>query len=356
MTLTSPQPKEVFVKQVTIQDVAQTAGVSRATVSRVLNRHPSVDDALRTRVETAIAALGYHPNPAARRLRANSSDVLGLMVPDIQNPVFVSVARGVEDEAYKHQLNVMLCNSDDNPAKQQAYLRILQAERAAGVIVVPTSVHDAPVLSEIRASGVPIVLVDRQVDDAMFDMVKVDNVRGAYIAVKHLLDLGYQRIAMITGLEDVTPGYERPLGYFEAMRHAGRPIDTELIRPGDFKDTSGYLQTLALMALPTPPDAIFSINSLTTIGVLRALRELGKRVPQDVALVGFDDLPFPEITTPMLTVVAQPSYEIGQQAVQFFIRRRRDPKASYMTVTLQPRLIVRESCGAHTRANLPAPK
>lgn len=337
------------MKQVTIQEVAVQAGVSRATVSRVLNQHASVDDDLRVRVEEAIKSLGYEPNRAARRLRANSSDVLGLLIPDIQNPVFVSVARGVEDEAYQHQLNVMLCNSDDHPEKQQTYLRILQAERAAGIIAVPTSIHDGPALSEIRASGVPVVLVDRYVDDPAFDMVKVDNVRGSYLAVKHLLDLGYERIAMITGLPDVTPGYERPQGYYEAMRNAGRPVLDTLIRPGDFKDGSGYLQTLALMALAEPPDAIFSVNGLTTIGVVRALRELGLSVPHDVALVGFDDMPYPEIVHPGLTVVAQPSYEIGQQAVQFLMRRRREPKASYMTVTFQPRLIVRESCGAYLR-------
>ena len=200
--------------------------------------------------------------------------------------------------------------------------------------------------------GVPVVLVDRHVDDATFDIVKVDNVRGSYIAVRHLIDLGYQRIAMITGLPDVTPGFERPQGYYEAMRNAGRAVHNELIRPGDFKDTSGYLQTLALMALPEPPDAIFAVNALTTIGVLRALRELGLRVPYDVALVGFDEMPYPEIVHPGLTVVAQPSYEIGQQAVQFLMRRRREPKAAYMTVTLQPRLIIRESCGAHLRTKV----
>src|SRR5690606_11626856 len=232
-------------------------------------------------------------------------------------------------------------NSDDNTQKQQAYLRILQAERAAGIIIAPTHIDDGAALEEIRASGVPVVLVDRQVNEFEFDVVKVDNVRGSYVAVKHLLDHGYQRIAMITGLEEITPGHERPLGYYEALRTAGRPVDSDLIRRGDFKESGGYQQTLALLALPNPPDAIFTINSLTTIGALKALRDSGLRVPHDVAIVGFDDLPFPEITSPMLTVIAQPAYEIGQHAVQFVMRRRREPKAPYMTVTLQPRLIIR---------------
>lgn len=339
------------MKQVTIQDVARHAGVSRATVSRVLNRNPGVDEALRERVEQAIESLGYQPNRAAQRLRANSSDVLGLIIPDILNPVFVALARGVEDEAYKHQLTVMLCNSDDNPVKQQNYLRILQAERAAGVLIAPTSAADGDVLQDIRDNGLPVVLVDRKVDAAEFDVVTVDNVRGAYVAVTHLISQGYRRIAMIGGADAITPGRERPIGYQQALRQAGIPVDESLYVEGDFKSPSGYNGVRHLMSLPQPPDAIFTINSLTTLGAVQALRELNLRTPEDVALVGFDDLPFAEIMTPSLTVVAQPSYEIGQNAVRFLMRRRREPKAIYMTATLPPRLVVRQSCGIAVQPN-----
>src|SRR5690606_12116676 len=335
-------------KPITIQDVALRAGVSRATVSRVLNSHPSVAPDLRLRVQEAINALGYQPNRTARRLRANSSDVLGLIIPDIQNPVFVSVARGVEDEAYKHQMNVVLCNTDDNAAKQQAYLRILQSEQA-GVIVAPTHSYDGEALRKVRDAGIAIVLIDRRLDDFETDTVLVDNVRGAALAVRHLVELGYQRIAMIAGLQTLSPGRERLEGYRQALLAAGREIDSELIAQGDFREQGGYEQMRRLMSLPNPPDAIFSSNSLTSLGMLRALRDLGLRAPQDVALVGFDDLPYADYMCPALPAVVQPPYEIGRQAVQLLLRRLQEPDPPATTIPLQPRLSVRQSCGAALR-------
>lgn len=335
-------------RQITIQDVALRAGVSRATVSRVLNSHPSVAPDLRARVEAAVSALGYQPNRAARRLRANSSDIVGLVIPDIQNPVFVGVARGVEDEAYKHQMNVVLCNADDNAAKQQAYLRILQSEQA-GIIIAPRHTRDGDVLRKVRDAGIALVLIDRHVDHFEADTVQVDNVRGAALAVNHLLSLGYRRIAIIAGLQTLSPGRERLDGYRQALLAAGREVDDTLIGRADFKEEGGYALTRQLMALSQPPDAIFSSNSLMSLGALRALRDLGLRAPNDVALVGFDDLPYAEHMQPALTAVAQPAIEIGQQAVQLLLRRLREPNGPTYHLTLQPRLVVRQSCGAALR-------
>jgi LacI family transcriptional regulator len=332
--------------QPTIQDVADHAGVSRATVSRVLNNNPRVADELRERVLASVQALGYQPNRAARRLRANSSDVLGLIIPDIENPLFISIVRGVEDAAYEHQMNVVLCNTDDNPDKQRNYLEVLQAERVAGFIIVPNHEDDGGILNKVRQSGTPIVLLDRLVSDFSTDAVKADNLHGAHVAIQHLVNLGHRRIAFIAGLQYITPGQERLQGYVAAMQAAGREIDPALIMVGDFKLESGYELTRQLMTSSNPPDAIFAANGLMTMGALRALHEMSIQIPGDVALVGFDDMPWAADLNPPLTVVAQPAYDLGQQAVQLLLRRINQPDASYSVVTLQPRLIVRESCGA----------
>lgn len=330
----------------TIKDVASYAGVSRATVSRVLNNNPAVDADLRSRVLDAVQALDYRPNRAARRLRAQSSTVIGLMISDIQNPYFISVIRGVEDAAYAHQMNIVLCNSDEDPAKERIYLHVMEAERVAGLIIVPThdtSTHD---LNRLQQSGIPVILLDRLVDGVQVDAVKVDNEYGAYEAVKHLLDLGCQRIAHISGSPNLTTGRDRIQGYYHALAEAHVKHEPRLIKTGDFKTDSGYRLTLELLDSPTLPDAIFVANNLMTLGALRALRERNIRVPEDIALVGFDDMPWSAEFRSPLTAVSQPTYEVGQEAVHLLLRRLAQPDAPVRTVVLNTRLIVRESCGA----------
>lgn len=332
--------------QATIKDVADYAGVSRATVSRVLNNHPYVTEDVRARVEDAMRHLGYHPNRAARRLRAQSSDVLGLIVPDIQNPLFQSIVRGVEDAAYDCGMNVILCNTDDNPDKQEAYLRVMQAEQSAGLIVVPTHPGDGRVLAPVREAGIPIVFLDREVDDFEADTVRVDNVRGAYLAVRHLLSLGYKRIAAIAGTQYLTPGYERLRGYYDALNECGLPVDERLVKIGNFRIDGGRALAQEFMQSPQPPEALFVSNNLMTLGALRGLHELGIVIPDQVALVGFDDMPWAGDLNPPLTAVAQPGYELGQQAVELLLKRLAQPDAPYRKVIMQPHLVVRGSCGA----------
>jgi len=337
------------VTKTTIKDVADYAGVSKATVSRVLNNYPYVADDVRKRVHQAMLDLGYQPNRSARRLRANSSDILGLIIPDIQNPLFQSVVRGVEDAAYEQQMNVILCNTDDIPEKQRVYLRVMQAERAAGVLVVPTLPSDGEVLRPVQEAGTPIVLLDRDVDQFEADQVRTDNVHGAYAAVWHLTTLGYKRIAIIAGSQYLTPGHERLRGYKEALEKAALALDYTLIKEGNFRVESGYTLTRDLMTVPDPPDAIFVSNNLMTLGALRALHELSIRIPQDVALVGFDDMPWASDLHPPLTTVAQPGYELGKTAVELLLSRIAKPTLPFRRIMLQPQLIVRQSCGALVR-------
>ena len=331
---------------VTMKMVAQYAGVSEATVSRVLNNNPTVAEDLRVRTLDAIEKLGYQPNRAARRLRANSSDVLGLIVSDIENPFFTSVVRGVEDTAHTSQKSVILCNSDENPTKQKNYLKIMEAERVAGIIIAPTNMTNGESLHRLTQSGIPIVLLDRQVDDFEFDTVVVDNVRGTFTGVKHLIDLGYERIAMIGGAPTLSNARDRYQGYRQALQAAGLTIDERLIKEGDFKTESGNRFAKELVQSPTPPQAIFIANNLMTLGAVRALRELNIRVPDDIAIVGFDDTPWANELMPPLTVVSQPTYELGQTATQLLLNRLAKSDAPYQTATLHTQLIVRKSCGA----------
>lgn len=335
---------------ITINDVAKHAGVSKATVSRVLNNYDYVAEDVRQRVMQSVDALGYQPNRSARRLRVQSSDLIGLIIPDIENPLFQKLVRAVEDTAYEQGMNVVLCNTDDNPDKQKAYFRIMQAERAAGLIVVPTHPKDGKVLEAVRAGGTPIVLLDREVKKFDADTVKVDNTRGAYLAMQHLIQLGYARIGIIAGTQTLTPGHERLKGCYDAAQDAGFVIDERFVRIGNFKIESGHALAQELMQMPDgPPEAIFVSNNLMTMGALRGLHELGVRIPEEVALVGFDEMPWAGDLNPALTTIAQPDYELGKQAVQLLLNRIERPDAPFYKVMFQPQLIIRQSCGAHLR-------
>lgn len=214
------------------------------------------------------------------------------------------------------------------------------------MLVVPTLPSDGEVLWPVQQAGTPIVLLDRDVDQFEADLVRTDNVLGAYTAVWHLTTLGYQRIAIIAGSQYLTPGHERLRGYKEALKKAALALDPTLIREGNFRVESGYTLTRELLAAAEPPDAIFVSNNLMTLGALRALHELSIRIPEDVALVGFDDMPWAGDLYPPLTTVAQPGYELGKTAVELLLRRIAQPALPFRQITLPPQLIVRQSCGA----------
>jgi DNA-binding LacI/PurR family transcriptional regulator len=331
---------------VTINDVARQAGVSKATVSRVINGNYPVSDELRERVQAAIIALGYQPNRAARRLRGNSSAILGIIIPDIQNPYFTSVVRGIEDAAYTRKMNVLLCNTDDDPVKQEAYLHVMRAERAAGLVLAPSFGIRAELLQQLQSTGMPIVLIDRLVPGLAIDTVMVDNVQGAYIATMHLVRLGYQRIGVIVGDQELTPGLQRYQGYQQALRESGHALTPDLVRIGHFKIESGYALGKELLQSPSRPDAIFAASNLITLGVLKAIRELKLRIPHDVAIVGFDDMAWAEELYSPLTTVAQPMYEVGQEAARLLFQRESQPTIPVRSIMLQASLVIRESCGA----------
>ena len=328
-----------------LTDVAKRANVSIATVSRVINNSDKVVAETRELVNKAMSDLGYKPSRVARRLRQKGGvrHLLGLIIPDIQNPFFAEMARGVEDVAYAHKFAVMLCNSDEDLKKEAFYLDVLQAESVDGLILPPINERD-PVVLEFVERGVPVVTVDRSLAHRSIDKVEVDNHRGAYEAVEHLIRLGHQRIGLIAGRMNVSTSRERRLGYEDALAAHKLPLNPHFIRSGDFKQASGRAIADELLSLPVPPTALFVLNNLMTVGALETIHRRKLQIPRDIAIIGFDDLPWAEALDPPLTVVRQPAYEVGQAAAELLLKRLEEPDRAETHLKLRPRLIIRKSC------------
>jgi DNA-binding LacI/PurR family transcriptional regulator len=333
-----------------LKEVAHAARVSPATVSRVLNGAANVSPETRLRVEQAIETLKYQPSRVARRLRTQGrpGQMIGLLVPDIQNPFYVEVVRGVEDRAYAHGCGVMMCNFAQTEEKEHFFLDIMRHERVDGLIVAPARPDDRKVMEVVR-TGIPVVCVDRGLKDADVDMVVVDNAEGARGAVEHLIRLGHRRIAYVAGLPQIPSTTERLDGYYAALNEAGITPDASLIRYGNSKHESGRDLTAALLEMPEPPTALFTGNNLITLGALETIHRRGLRIPEDIALVGFDDMYWAISLNPPLTAVSQPGYEIGRRAADLLFQRVAEPDRPSAKVVLKTTLIVRRSCGANTR-------
>ncbi len=330
----------------TMKDVAAHAGVSTATVSRALAvRGSSVSIETRERVLQAVKELDYHPNHLPRNLRRRSSRIFGLVISDIGNPFFTAIARGCEDIAHEHGYRLVLSNTDEDAEREASSLEVMAAERVAGVILASTDQATAPI-RRLVAIGIPVVALDRRIHGLHVDTVKVDNETASYEAVRHLIELGHERIAMVGGPDTVSSVRERADGYRRALRSHRLEIGDHLLRRGDLRESGGYRTTLELLSLAEPPTAIFSANNLTTIGVLRALRERGIRVPSDLSLIGFDDVPAGELVDPPLTVVVQPTYQLGARAAELLLRRVENAEAPVQEVVLSANLTIRASTAA----------
>jgi DNA-binding LacI/PurR family transcriptional regulator len=327
-----------------LQEVAQRARVSIATVSRVLNKSDKVVPETRAVVEQALLDLGYRPSRVARRLRMNTghAHLVGLIIPDIQNPFYAEIARGVEDAAYASEYALILCNSDENQDKERFYLDVMQAESVDGIVLPPFDDTDVGVVEMVK-TGIPVVCVDRSHGKVKTDLVEVDNYQGGLEAVRHLIAKGHKSIALIEGRTQVSTSRERRRGYVDALTERGIAIRKDLMRGGDFKQESGRLLTNELLDLRKPPTALFVCNNLMTVGALAALHQRGVRVPDEIALVGFDDLPWAEALDPPPTVIRQPAYEVGRQAMELLLKRIMEPNRPAVTVRLLPQLVIRKS-------------
>ena len=322
-----------------IKDVAQAAGVSTATVSRVLaNTDAPIRPETRERVLKAVADLNYRPNLVARSLRAQKSARIALIVSDIRNPFFTAIGRAVEDCAYEQGYTVLMCNTDENPEKESLYLDVLHDENVAGIIFSPTQQFGAKLPN--YHSDIPFVIIDRAVDAKEADMVLLDNVAAAYELTSHLLDNGYRKLAGLFG-DASTTGQERSRGFHKALKDRQlNPVAAHFIAP---RIRQGFDATMELLGQSDRPDAIFTSNSLITAGALEAIRARNLSVPRDVALVGFDETTWGALVDPPITVIAQPTEEIGRTATELLFQRIEEPNRSPRTVILKGQLLARGS-------------
>ncbi len=321
-----------------IKDVAKAAEVSVATVSRVLAGKSRVKEATRKRVLQAVDQLNYRPNLVARSLRVQTSARIGLVVSDIRNPFFTAISRAVEDSAYKQGFSVLLCNTDENPEKEELYLNVLHDENVAGIIFSPTRQFSARFKS--YSSSIPYVMIDRFVESKDMDMVLLDNVAAGYELTTHLIENGFCKLAGLFG-DASTTAPERRRGFQKALNdHGLEPVATHVIAP---RIGPGYETTMDLLTRKDRPDAIFTSNSMLTAGAFRAIRDSRLIVPDDVALVGFDETTWGELVDPPITLIAQPTEEIGWTATELLFQRIEEPTRSPKTVILRGKLIVRGS-------------
>lgn len=326
-----------------MRDVARLAGVSTATVSRVLSSPDGVRAETRERVVSAIEKLGYEPNVSARNLRSNRTDTLIVVLPDINNPFFSLIVRGIEDVAHKQKYSVLLCNTDNDLDRELAYTRIVTQRGADGVIFLTARVSSPHIL--MLARRVPVVLGCEYIEGAV-DQVSIDNQGASFDATRHLTELGHRRIAFVNGPRDIVLSRDRYKGYAAGLQQARIPLDPELVFGGTFYLESGAQAAERLLQLPDPPTAVFCANDEMAVGFMRKAFEMGRRVPEDVAVVGFDDLRFSAYHRPALTTVAQPTYEIGAMAARLLLEQIENRDTEPRNIVLPHRLVIRESCGA----------
>ncbi len=329
----------------TIHDVAKLAGVAPITVSRVINRSGYFSPETRERVEKAIQELGYVPNTLARSLRSKRTNTLALILTDFTNPFFTTLARGVEDTASDAGFTVIFCNTDESESEEAKYLQVLMQKQVDGFLLVPAQSQPGSI-RQIRKHGEPVVVLDRRVPDAAVDVVRCDSEEGAYKLTNLLISLGHRQIAVLSGPPTVSTAADRVAGCRRAMQEAGLPLDESHILYGEYTQASGYALARKALDLYPRPTAMFAANNFINIGALKAIQETGLEVPEDVALVGFDDLPPAMLMFPFFTVAAQPAYEMGRQATLLLLERLSgEATGPYREIVLPTEIVIRHSSG-----------
>ncbi len=331
----------------TVQDIARAAGVSVATVSRVLNSSPKVAPPTRRRVLRALDELGYAPNNLARNLRARALRVFALVIPDIRNPIYTSLSRGVDDVARASGFFVLLANTDEQPDREAEYLRTLLAERVAGVILIPAAGTQVEAVRALLRAGIPVVALDRPIEDVEVDTVQPDRARGVWLAIEHLVAHGHREIGLLNGPKNLASAVQRAQAFDAALRSRGLEARAQFQVTGDFREEGGFHAARSLLRLTNRPTALLVANNLMALGTMRAAAEHGVRVPDDLALIAFDDTEWAPFLAPPLTTVAHPTHALGRMAAELLERRLMERDRPAATVLLPPRLVVRRSCGDH---------
>ena len=331
--------------RITMQDVAKRAGVSAMTVSRVVNGREGVDSETQRRVEETIRALDFVPNRIARGLVSQKTQTIGLIVPDVVNPFFAPVVRGAESAARKAGYRVLLCNSEGDLRLEREYIDDLVAHRVEGLLLAPASDRSRSSILSLLRGGFPLVLIDRTLPNADCDLIVSDSANGARRLVEHLIAVGHREIAHVTDAEDTSTGRERLRGYREALEAAGIPFQSELVIQTTVDRIGGYRAAQEILARVPLPTAVFTVNNMTAVGTMEALRERGLSVPKDMGLVCFDDVEHLAVLSPFLTVIDQPAETFGSLGAQLLLERMSGKASSRpRRIVLQTDLIVRESC------------
>lgn len=329
----------------TIREVARRAQVSIGTVSNVLRGSATVSPAVRERVNQAIAELDYHPNEIARSLKTRQTNLLGMVISDITNPFFPQLTRGAEDAALEHEYLLVTANTDDQLKREQQVLSVLRNRRVDGILlVVAPGLPDSDHIQRTIAAGIPIVCLDRIPSELNVSSVSVDAAYGTEMCIRHLISMGHRSIGIITGNLRLATAVDRLEGYKNALREAGIEVDPALVIEGDFRLESGYLRTKELLLGRVRSTALFVSNCMMGLGALRAMKEIGVRSPDDLALAVFDDLPGNGSFYPEVTAVVQPAYEIGYKGAELLISEiEGETNGTPARIRLRPELRVRES-------------
>jgi len=340
-----------------IKDVANRACVSITTVSHVINETRFVSDTLKKRVLDAMIALNYHPNTLARSLRSGRSRTIGLVIPDISNLFFAEISRKIEDKGYENGYSVILCNTDDDREKEKSYIDVLLEKQVDGFIFISAGAAKYNLLDKLEV-GIPIVVADRDIPDLSSDVVLIDNHGGGYEATRYLANLNHQRIACITGPSLMTPSALRVEGYRDALNDSGIPIDESLICQGDFRYESGEICMRNLLNNANPPSAVFVCNDMMALGAIRAIHEAGIKIPDQISLIGFDNIPLSRTSYPALTTMAQPildmakiSVDLLDERIQFkqILKRNLEAELDFKRIVLKAELVERDSCSVFNK-------
>jgi len=335
----SQDKKNPSLERATMHDIASRAEVSLGTVSHVINGTAPVRDALKKRVLQAIDELGYQPNHLSRGLRRNRTNLIGMIIPDIMNPFFPSVVRGVEDMAYKASYRLLLCNADNDVQKETAYLNDLRSFLPAGIILIPSLDHKIP----WEGMAPPVVCLDRRPNGWKGDSVTVANEEGGRAAAEHLIAMGHKVIGIVRGPSNVVTAEKRVTGFLKAIKGAKLSISPEYIQEGQFDRESGYACTLRLLNMLPRPTAIFTASDLMATGALSAIKASKLKCPDDVSVVSFDGLAFTELTEPALTSIFQPSYQLGYTAARLLLDRINGEDFPPQNLVLDTELKIRDS-------------
>lgn len=327
---------------VTIKDVAKSANVSIATVSRLIRNDGFISEELKKRINEAIKELDYKPNLVARSLKLRKSNTIGLIFPDIENPFFISLIKKAEEVAYENGYSVILGNTENNPEKEKLYLEVFKGKLVDGYIII-TSFSDKNYISE-SLKDEKVIYVDRSLGIDGETCIKLDNKKGIKLALEYLISLNHKKIGIINVPTNITTGKERYEGYKQILRKNNIEIDENIIKFAGFSAESSLEKTKELLELKNRPTAILPTSNLTTVGALMAINELNLKIPEDISIIGFDELDWSILLNPPLTTIKQPAYRFGEIGIKTLLKKIGGKKLKNKTIVLKPEIIIRKSC------------